>query len=688
MKQAKVHYGLPSAKEWGKRRKMAELALPFTAAIPFLAGVCGFPVPEALAVLPVANLVYRQLASWSEHKPPFTVHRSKDLVKGAFIDLGTTEHGGNMQIPFDKLSRHILLLGTTGSGKTTLIRKMLWSIMHLGGGATFVDGKSDTTDTYEVFVQLVEECGRADDFFVLNFLSPGQSNSLNPLLYGDDDFCTELCAVFLPEASGDGAYWQQRGLALMRGLMSVLVWQRETMGKLFSFWDLKRAITLDNMVELARQIEDGKIPKMDAHTGKPLGNRLISYLEDLGPWKELLKPEPDPGLIDQVMKQHGFAVQQWSSALDLLGGTYSQIFNTHNPDIDMVDIISNSRILYVLLPSLGKSEATLKQMGKLILSVVKVALNELLGKETIGDAKAIHRRVKAKRPALCHMGIFDEYGSYAVEGFSTVLAQARSLGYSVCVSAQELGRLMKLQAEGEALVANTNIKFIMKIEDTRTSDEVQKRAAKEWVMTPGSLRKQYGTVKTTEYADSFSVQEREKLQILDLVALRPGEVYCIYENTLTKFQVPYVQGTPVSYMGVLKPVQLDRVVEVRAESPAAILAQRRRLAEIRRRNMLDAVEGIKATGRVHVPLFPDILEKLYELVGTAGVDIIFCVRLTRERGRKRVFIEKVNELRERYVETIAEPLAEQNGPILSAESELSRTLVRDAESIDNALKAL
>lgn len=686
MKQAKIHYGLPSAKEWGKRRKVAEMALPFTAALPLVAGVCGFPVPEALGAIPLGNLLYRQWATWNELKPPFKVTRSTDLVKGAFIDLGATESGDHMQIPFDKLSRHILLLGTTGSGKTTLIRKMLWSIMHLGGGATFVDGKSDTTDTYEVFVQLVEECGRSDDFFVLNFLSPGQSNSLNPLLYGDDDFCTELCAVFLPEASGDGAYWQQRGLALMRGLMSVLVWQRDTQGKLFSFWDLKRAITLDNMVELARQIEDGKIPKMDAHTGKPLGSRLVSYLEDLGPWKELLKPDPDPGLIDQVMKQHGFAVQQWSSALDLLGGTYSQIFNTHNPDIDMVDIISNSRILYVLLPSLGKSEATLKQMGKLILSVVKVALNELLGKETIGDSKEIHKRVKAKRPALCHMGIFDEYGSYAVEGFSTVLAQARSLGYSVCVSAQELGRLMKLQAEGEALVANTNIKLIMKIEDTRTADEVMKRAAKEWVMTPGSLRKQQGTLKTTEYADSYSVQEREKLQILDLVALKPGEVYCIYENTLTKFQVPYIQGKPVSYMGILKPVSLDGIEPEVVESPEQILAKERYTRQTKWRNMLDAVAAIKAAGRVYVPIFPDILEKLYELVGNYGVHIIFGVQ-AGDSKRKQTLLNKVNELKERYI-SISEPLVQQNGPILAVKSKLSEELMREGESIKNALKSL
>lgn len=684
MKQAKIPYGLPTPEQWGKRRRLAELVFPLSAVAPLAGAAAGFPLPEVLAAAPMTTLAYRQWAKWNETPALFNLKQTGDAARDAFVDLGWIYSGGRLQIPFDILTRHILILGSTGSGKTTLIRKMLWSVMQAGGGSTFIDGKSDTTDTYEVFVQLVEECGRSEDFFVLNFLSPSESNSLNPLLYGDDDFCTELCAVFLPETSGDGAYWQQRGLALMRGLMAVLVWQRDEQGKLFSFWDLKRAMNLEAMVGFAREVEEGRIPRIDEKTGKPLGDRLVSYLEDLGPWRELLSQSPDPGLIDQVMKQHGFAVQQWSAALDLLGGAYSPIFSTHKPDIDMLDVITNSRILYVLLPSLGKSEATLKQMGKLILSVIKVALNELLGKSTIGDADKIRAQIKSRRPALPHMCILDEYGSYAVEGFSTVLAQARSLGYSVCVSAQELGRLMKNQAEGEALVANTNIKLIMKIEDARSAEEIQKRAAKEWVMTPGSIRKEFGTVKTTEYADSYAVQERERLKTLDLVALKPGEAFCIYEDKLVKFRVPFVKGVPVKHIGILKPVALSEAVQPEtgtdADGNPFVLSP-----EQVRRNLRDVTAAIRERGEILVPITPEILGGLYSKIGAFGIDVLFGLKPLDEIPP--FWQAKFTEAEQVYL-SLGEQMARKHGERISRESEMARAVIRDAREIGKILEAV
>ena len=210
---------------------MADFFLPLAATVPAVLGALkGFP---ELGAIPFTGLyLYRSLARSREPAPVFTVEKEEPSPKAPlgvtpFVHLGRTEEGWELVIPFDKLTRHLLILGTTGSGKTTLVRKLLYSVMFMGGGATFVDGKSDTTDTFGIFCQLVEECDRQDDFLVLNLLNPRQSNTFNPLLRGDADALTEICSNFLPEASGDGQYWQERGITLMRAVLAVLVWLRD-----------------------------------------------------------------------------------------------------------------------------------------------------------------------------------------------------------------------------------------------------------------------------------------------------------------------------------------------------------------------------------------------------------------------------------------------------------------------------
>ncbi|MBX6423395.1 type IV secretory system conjugative DNA transfer family protein [Thermosulfurimonas sp. F29] len=594
LKPERTHLGTTRPEEWRARRRTAELLLPLAALIPALAGIA-LRTPE-LGLLPFAGLLgYASYARKREPRPLFTVERKKNdprypLGLVPFVHLGRTAEGWDLIIPFDKLTRHFLILGTTGAGKTTLIRKLLYSVMHVGGGATFVDGKSDTKDTFEVFCQLVEECDRRDDFLVLNFLDPRQSNTFNPLLRGDADALTEICANFLPEVSGDGQYWQQRGLVLMRSVLTILVWLRDhddrgrykPLYRPFTFWDVKEALSLRNVLRFADMVRNNIIPEKDEF-GVPVGQRLISYLDQLGPWEKLLdqmkkqaggadSQEMDDADVsletEQVVKQHGFAAQQWDAALDLLGGTYGAITATRNPDIDMLDVIKNSRILYVLLPSLGKSEATLQQMGKMILAVIKIALNELLGKTVVGEAKEIERQVRRVRPLLPHVCILDEYGSYAVKGFSTVLAQARSLNYAVGISAQELGRLMRDQAEGEALVANTNIKIFMKIEDKKTAEIAIERSGKEWKLVPGSVRREQGFLGLArdEVPESWSVQERDRLRILDLTALGPGQAYLIYEDRLVPFRVPFMEGRKVKSLGLLKPVKVLPLPENREDN--------------------------------------------------------------------------------------------------------------------------
>jgi energy-coupling factor transporter ATP-binding protein EcfA2 len=463
-----------------------------------------------------------------------------------YVWFGTDRHELDIRIPVSELTRHMLLLGTTGSGKTTLLRLLVHTLLKQGGGVTFVDGKADVADMYAVFYSLVADADRIEDLMVLNFLNPAQSHTFNPFKYGDADFLSEVLAGLLPGMSGDGEYWQGRAKIMMRSLMTVLVWLRDNRDYPLDIGTIRDGLALRKIAHLAATEE---IPLDDAD-GRMVRSRLMAYMDELGPnWRMILQGGGTPQAqqaLKAVTEQHGYAIQQWSEPLDLLSGRYRQIFMSEAKasDIDMQDVVTNSRCLYVLLPSLELSPTTLKGLGRMILSTFKIAFTSALGKDVIGDFGQVRKEIYSRRPKPPHLLIADEYGSYAVEGFDIVLAQARSLGLGVVISVQELASLFKAnEQEAKRLIGNTNIKVALKIEDPDTSKYIVERAGEDWVLVPGA-REHRGPFSTSlgNVDGAFQYQKQSRIDGIDTVHLKPGQGYLIIGSELRKFRYPHIKG--------------------------------------------------------------------------------------------------------------------------------------------------
>jgi hypothetical protein len=460
------------------------------------------------------------------------------------IWLGQDEYDLPIMLPVQELKRHGLLIGTTGSGKTTTIRTIAESIMKLGGGFCFIDGKADVTDTYAVLYEIVQKTDRLDDMLVLNFLNPHQSHSFNFLLYGDADFLAEVMTGFMKDAQGDQAYWQGKAKVLMKTILSCLVYKRDHPDQFNNFvltvGEVRKLLSFQAL--LAVEADPG-LPERDPVSGTPVKERLHFYLNELGPWQEL-KPgaaRPSPA-AQEVLRQHGLYVQQWGEPFDLLTGVFNPIFNTDAPDIDLVDVVTNSRIIVVLLPSLSYSLSTLRALGRMVLNTFKIALTIALGKDVEGDYKVIETEVRKNRPSVPFIMIPDEYGSYAVEGFDTILAQARSLGMGVVISVQELASLFKAsETDAKRLVGNTNIKMIMKVEDTDTAEFIAKRAGEEFFMTPQVRGESNMFFETTGNFDGqYQYQRLNRLEVRDLTSLQIGEGYLIVGDDVRKYSTRYI----------------------------------------------------------------------------------------------------------------------------------------------------
>jgi intracellular multiplication protein IcmO len=500
--------------------------------------VAAFASPLLALGLTIAGIVVQLMASDNSPRPAFTGNPGDEA-----IFLGKDEYGIPVQLPVSEITRHGMLLGTTGSGKTTAIRSIADSIMRMGGGFCFIDGKSDVTDTYEVLYEIVEDCDRIEDLLVLNFLNPAQSHTFNFMTHGDADFLAEIMTGFLKQANGDQVYWQERGKILMKAVMTQLVYRRDN-PDIFGEYvltpsEVRKHLSFDSVIALEA---DERYPSY--HDGAPVKARLRALLSDLPGWEEYRtkgqggRMSPAAG---EALRQYGFFVQQWGAALDLLAGTFSRIFDTDAPEIDMVDVVSNSRILVVLLPSLSYSLSTLQALGRLTLNAFKIALTTALGTRVEGDYEEIRREVKRRRPQVPFTLIADEYGSYAVEGFDTVLAQGRSLGFGVIISVQELASLFKAsETDAKRLIGNTNYKIVMKIEDTETAKFLGERAGESFFMMPnirseGKLMESLGN-----WDGTYAFQKASRVDVRDLTGLKTGEGYLFTGDDVRRFKTRFI----------------------------------------------------------------------------------------------------------------------------------------------------
>ena len=76
------------------------------------------------------------------------------------------------------ITRHLLVLGTTGSGKTEFLLALAANALAMGAGLIYVDAKG-ATDVFWRIYGLAKRFGREDDVLLLNFIT-GNRRQDNP----------------------------------------------------------------------------------------------------------------------------------------------------------------------------------------------------------------------------------------------------------------------------------------------------------------------------------------------------------------------------------------------------------------------------------------------------------------------------------------------------------------------------
>lgn len=478
------------------------------------------------------------------------MERNKDgkIENDGIIYLGNTnDEGTEIWFSNDDVRSHMLVLGTTGSGKTRFLLGLLYQALLIGAGCMYVDGKGDNTVWWLVY-SLCRRLGREDDLLLINYLVGAGvadfdssreltrlSNTTNPLAQGTGEQLRSMIVGLMRDSGGDGDMWKGRASAMLGGLLKTLTYLRD-IGEINLDVELIRSyLPLDKIVELAARtdIKPSKIAP------------IKKYLLELPGYTD------EDALMGQIQskayEQHTYLTMQLTEVMADLSETYGHIFGVPLGEVDFKDVVFNRRILFVMLPALEKDPDALGGLGKLIVAGVRSALGPALGNSTEGTKRDVidKKPTNSKLPFLL---ILDEYGYYSVKGFAVVAAQARSLGVGVVFAGQDYPSFKKGgEEEAASTVANTNITVIMKLQDSKETFELVESRGGEADITVTSGHENKGSA-FSSYVDQNQtrVERRKRINLLDLMSQRPGAAHILFSDKVVRGQLFYADPNQVS----------------------------------------------------------------------------------------------------------------------------------------------
>lgn len=526
----------------------AYFAAPFTEIVTLIGIACFFYAYTRKSKLPFRMPLRSHALDYNDPLPGSNKPRK---ARGISFFGNRKMNSDELWFNNDDLRTHVLIFGSTGSGKTVALTSLCVNALIQSSGFLYVDGKGDNSLFASVFA-MCRAMGREDDLLLINFMTGARdvvgaqekrlSNTMNPFCNGSSSMLSQLVVSLMDSGSqsSDGDMWKGRAIVFVEALMKVLVFMRDQ-GKLLldantirNYFELTRleAIAMDRMFP-----RDNQEPVSLADTPEMILEPITNYIINLPGYDRSKKGKQG----SQVLEQHGFITMQLTRVFGSLADTYGHIIRTNLAEVDLKDVVLNRRVLVVLLPALEKSPDELSGLGKVIIASLKAMMAAGLGDAVEGTYREVITRKPTNAPTP-YMCILDEYGYYAVKGFAVVPAQARSLGFSVIFAGQDLPAFQKASKEEAASIgANTNIKICMKLEDPmETWEFFQKTAGESYVTKVDSFQTNAGSL-LNNYMDSRSAssEKRQRIDLQDLKDQREGEAHIFFKSKIIRANMFY-----------------------------------------------------------------------------------------------------------------------------------------------------
>lgn len=502
-------------------------------------------------------------ADCTDYSNPLPGRRGFAKASGSFAMGNDRMSGKELWLSAKDFLTHMLIFGTTGSGKTETLVSLCTNALYNGGGLAYTDPKAAPKLVTQIY-SIARFMGRDDDFRVLNYADSNKfpkigtpwrlSNTNNPFALGSAEQLTNVLVNLIPQAEGSNAIFSQNAQTLINGVMYCLVELRDRGEIQLSISKIREYLVLAKVVELAE--------RNDLSTTS--STAVKSALTGFG-WQEGRSLQQQPRSLPE---QFGYARSYFGLSLASLSDTYGHIHDTPTGEVDWHDIIKQRRIVVTALPSLQKAPQELANLGKITLSAQRNAISVGLGEEIEGTIEETIESLPVD-PDIPFLMLVDEYAAIPTPGFAEVLTQGRGLGIGAIVASQDYPGIKKADENGaQQIVANTMMKLIMRLEDPQdTWTLVRDMAGEADVMKVDSLY-QGGDARGDKTMGGLSYKpgndvrrnSMQRVHIRDLQEQTEGEFHATFRGNLIRGRV-FHADPPLPREGEARIARMLQVVQ-------------------------------------------------------------------------------------------------------------------------------